>query len=162
MILDSISHWERYRSLSPGFVKAFEFLSRPESLRLEPSERGPRNSLRLPIEGDKIFSLVQRYDPKPIGEAMWEAHRKYIDLQFVAEGAEAMLWAPLASMRIVQAYDEANDFTKLAPQGSAPGQALRVCEGMFAIFMPHDAHAPGLAIEEDSREVKKIVVKIAV
>lgn len=163
MILDVLSNWERYRCLNPRFAAAFEFLSRPESLKLEPAEHGSQNSLRVPIQGDAVFALVQRYQPKAIKGAFWEAHRKYIDVQYVVEGAELMLWAPLASMTIMNAYDDARDFTRLAPKAcDETSRSLCVAAGMFTIFLPDDAHAPGLAIDGAAGEVKKIVVKVAV
>lgn len=163
MIVDVLANWERYRSVNRRFAAAFEFLSRPDLVGLEPPERGSPNSLRVPIQGDEIFALVQRYQPKPMHEAFWEAHRTYIDVQYVVEGAEVMLWAPLVTMNIVQDYDNARDFTKLAPKARAEAsQELRVLAGMFAIFMPDDAHAPGILSDSLPGEVKKIVVKVAV
>jgi biofilm protein TabA len=163
MIVDALANWERYRALNPRFAAAFEFLSKAGSQALEPAEHGSQNSLRVPIQGDAVFALVQRYRPKAMEDAFWEAHRRFIDVQFVVQGAELMLWAPLASMTTVNAYDEVRDFTKLAPSGcDETSRSLRVAAGMFAIFMPDDAHAPGIAIDDATGDVKKIVVKVAV
>jgi YhcH/YjgK/YiaL family protein len=163
MILDSLSNWGRYRSLNPRFAAAFEFLSNPKSLELEPVERGSQSSLRISIDDENVFALVQRYTPKDKKDAFWEAHRKYVDVQVMVHGEEVMLWAPLASMTVVKPYDGAKDFTQLSPKPMEDANvAVRVSALNFAIFFPHDAHAPGLATGVSRREVKKIVVKVAV
>lgn len=124
---------------------------------------GSENSLRVEIIGDDVFALVQRYTTKPPSEAFWEAHRTYIDVQCVIEGEEMMSHAPLHMMEVFQPYDETKDFAKLIPTANSPEPNwLRVSAGMFAVFFPHDAHMPGLAVDDTPHVVKKIVVKVRV
>lgn len=161
MILDSLSNASLYAGLGSRIAAAFAFLRQPQTVALEPAALGSHNSLRIDICGDDVFALVQRYETKLPTDTFWEAHRKYIDVQCVVEGIEMMNHAPLDSMRIVQPYDEEKDFMKLSPrENNAEPHVLRVAAGMFAIFMPHDAHMPGLAMNGVSSMVKKIVVKV--
>jgi YhcH/YjgK/YiaL family protein len=106
------------------------------------------------IEGADLFALIQRYDPKPREKARWEAHRKYIDVQYVFAGSELFGYAPLAQLHSV-AFDEAKDFHEL----KGDGDFLRVSAGTFLILFPQDAHMPGVA-GPACQFVKKIVVKI--
>ena len=48
---------------------------------------------KIPIQGDQVFALVQDNTTKPRAQGTWEAHRKYIDVQFVAAGVEEMGYA---------------------------------------------------------------------
>lgn len=159
MILDRLANRAMYQGLHGGIVRALEFLASPQALALEPAAPGGE-STRFDIEGDDIFALVQRYRTKSPSHTFWEAHRKYIDVQFVAEGAEMMGWLPLDSTGIVQAYDEARDFVMLEPCAEHQASFMHVARGMFAIFHPHDAHMPGLALNGVEAAVKKIVVKV--
>jgi YhcH/YjgK/YiaL family protein len=162
MILDRLEHSRLYAHLGDRIAAALAFLRHPETAAIEPPALGTENSLRIEICGSDVFALVQRYHTKSHDQAFWEAHRKYIDVQCVIEGAEAMGFAPLETMRIAQPYDDAKDFMKLTPRDSDALNFISVSAGSFAIFMPHDAHMPGLAIDGASREVKKIVVKVRV
>lgn len=163
MILDHLAHADRYRALGDRIAAALDFLRRPDTAALEPKAHGTEHSLRVAIEGDDVFALVQRYATKSFIETFWEAHRTYIDVQCVLEGFEMMACAPLEGMKVIQPYDEAKDYCKLAERdATGPMSFVRVTAGMFAVFMPHDAHMPGLTMFGDPREVKKIVVKVRV
>ncbi|NDG71800.1 MAG: DUF386 domain-containing protein, partial [Proteobacteria bacterium] len=65
---------------------------------------------RYEIDGDRVFALVQKYTTKPVESALYEAHRRYSDIQFIFSGRETILWAPLAAMsEQTMPYDEAKD-----------------------------------------------------
>ena len=89
MIADTLAQYHRYTSLSPRFAAAFNFLERlPADAALERHE----------IDGDNCFALVQAYNTKPLAQAKFEAHRKYIDIQFIQSGRETLLWSPLTAL----------------------------------------------------------------
>src|SRR4051812_21972239 len=140
MILDTFENAHRYKNLGERLGCALDFLAQPESRLLEPPATGSENSLRVAVRGDEIFALVQRYQAKSHAEAFWEAHRKYIDIQWVIEGVESMGHAHVDSLRTLREYDANKDYTMLSPpEGDQGNSMLRVSAGMFAIFMPHDA-----------------------
>jgi biofilm protein TabA len=151
MIFDTLSNSARYESLNSRFAKAFAYLRTVD---------GSQPLGRHDLDGDDCFALVQTYETKPQEKALFEAHRKYIDVQFIQSGRETILWAPLASMaEETMAFDESKDAAlwKLVPDTTA----LHVSAGHFAILFPEDAHAP--CIEWDQPEtVFKVVVKVAV
>ncbi len=109
------------------------------------------------IDGDRVFALVQEYATKPQDQCLWEAHRRYIDVQFVQSGLEAMGWAPIEQMSVSQKYDADND----AALFKGAGQLLQFPAGSFAIFLPHDVHMPCVAAG-NPQAVRKIVIKVAV
>ena len=151
MILDTLENSGRYEGLSAHFVKAFAFLRAVD---------GTQALGRHEIDGERVFALVQKYSTKPIESALFEAHRRYVDVQYVHAGRETILWAPLAAMQEeTMAYDAAKEAAlfKLVPDVTP----LHLSAGYFAVLFPEDAHAPCVVWEETS-EVFKVVVKVAV
>ena len=115
---------------------------------------------RYELDGDRIYVTVQRYKTKPEQECRPESHRRYADVQFVAEGQEFIGWCAFTpALKVTEPYNEEKDITfyeKLEPESS-----FVLTEGCFAILLPKDIHRPCCAIEEPS-SVLKVVVKIAV
>jgi YhcH/YjgK/YiaL family protein len=137
---------------SEGFARALAFLRRPGAAGLPDG--------RYELDGDKVFAMVQRYATAAQAEPRFEAHRKYIDVQFVAGGAEVIGWAPLGRLLVNEPYDGGKDVCFGAvPAGSWTPLLLRA--GELAVLRPEDAHAPRLAAGTPGAVVK-IVVKIAV
>lgn len=134
-----------------GLRKALDFLRRPG---IESLPDG-----RHEIDGDLVFALAQRYETLAAARPRFEAHRKYIDVQFIAAGAEVIGWAPLSSVRVDAPYDAAKDVCF----GEAAGgwTPVRLEAGQLAVLYPEDAHAPRLA-DGAPALVAKIVVKVAV
>jgi YhcH/YjgK/YiaL family protein len=103
-----------------------------------------------------VFALVQRYVTKPPAEGRWEAHRRYIDLQFVAAGQERIGYTHISRLT-ADPYDPERDLTWL----SGPGDLVTVPGGSFMLLWPQDAHMPGISVDRPE-PVTKMVIKIAV
>lgn len=149
MVTDSIEKAALYYGLGPGIEKALKFLQESDLSQLGVG--------RHMIEGDAFFVICIEYDTKPMAEGAWEAHRQYIDVQYVASGSERMGYTPLETLSESTEYDADKDIVFLTGEGSF----INAPRGTFAIFMPQDAHMPGMAISEPE-PVRKIVVKIRV
>lgn len=151
MILDSLTLWHRYAPLHPRLGHAFAFLE-----QVRPDIAIGRHE----IAGDDVFALVQRYQTRPIEGMQLEAHRRYIDVQYLVTGREAIHWAPLRDLaEATQAYDPVKDAGLYALSAVAVPVPLRA--GQFMMLFPDDAHAPCCCIDAPS-EVVKVVVKVAV
>ncbi len=148
MIVDHISNAGRYAALGPLFEQAFDFLRTTDPNALEPG--------RYSLAGDALFALVQSYHTKAPSEGFWEAHRRYIDLQFIAQGTERIGYAPLHRLEL-ESHDEQRDLSVLKGEGDF----LTLTDGCFMLLWPEDAHMPGLQADQ-SGPVRKIVFKIAV
>jgi biofilm protein TabA len=149
MILDTIDHSVRYEPLHPRLRLAFSFLR---------GMNGQEADGRHEIDGDDVFALVQRVITKPIAEVEFEAHRRYIDVQYLLEGEETILWAPISAItETVRLYDETKDVAKW--RLVHPHTPLRLRPGTFAIFYPEDAHSPCVAAPEPG-PVTKVVIKV--
>lgn len=148
MIYDTLEHAGQYRKLSGNLAKALDYLTGTE---LETVEAG-----RVEIDGERVFALFQSYETKPENDRP-EAHRKYIDIQYLIEGEELIGVAPLASMeRVAEAAPERDIWFYEGETAKLP-----LGGGRFAILFPQDAHAPCIAAGE-CRPVRKVVVKVAV
>ncbi len=148
MICDTLENSQIYAKLSPGLEKAFAFLNSNNLAVLEPG--------RMDLEGNSIYVMVQEYTSKPESEGKWEAHKRYIDVQYIISGTELIGFALLNTMKLGE-YNPEKDFQAM----TGSGQMLKLTAGDFAVFFPQDAHMPGL--EDGERAlVKKVVVKIAV
>ena len=88
--------------------------------------------------------------------ARLEAHRRYIDIQYTIEGNEEIGWMPLATAGSpANPYDDTRDIVFFDRR---PTTWLAVPEGTFAVFFPHDAHAP----LGGRGALKKAIMKVAV
>lgn len=112
------------------------------------------------IVNDDFFYMIQEYDTKEPAEARFEAHKNYVDIQYIVEGTESIELAPAAALEIEQAYNAESDvmFFKV------PKQAAKVVltAGSYAVIYPEDAHKPGVRVGDKPCRVKKIVGKVHV
>lgn len=150
MILDDLRRAVRYAALHPGLPCVFAFLrDAPEDIA----------DGRHEIEGERIYANVMSYETKPAATLVHEAHRRFIDVQFLLAGEECMRFTPEERLGAGQGYNAEKDY-ELFPAPIAPS-VLWVRAGQFALFHPGEGHQPGCAVEL-ARPIKKIVVKIAV
>jgi YhcH/YjgK/YiaL family protein len=148
IIINKLQHAERYFNVHPAFEKAFAFL-RQNGLAELPTGRHE-------IDSDRLFCMISKGPGRSRAEAKLEAHRKYIDIQYVIAGTDEMGWRPTADCKLTDtSYDADKDieFFKDKPDNWTPVPA-----GSFVIFFPKDAHAPLVS----SGEIHKVVLKIAV
>lgn len=112
---------------------------------------------RHDIDGNRIYALVQQYDTKPGEDGVWEAHRRYADVQFIAAGVEMLGYAPLGLLTPTQPYAEEKDVAFY----SGIGDFFTLKAGGFSVFFPQDAHMPCRSPDVPT-PVRKVVVKVAV
>lgn len=149
MIVDYIENAYLYIGLSDGLRKAFEII---KDKALSQKADG-----RYEVDGDKLYYIVQHYTTKPLEECKLEAHKKYIDVQFVVSGQEIIYHTPLNGLKIETPYDHTKDvaFYKVP----ADLTAINLRPGMSCILFPQDAHIPCCRINGPSN-VHKVVVKV--
>jgi YhcH/YjgK/YiaL family protein len=140
-----------YIGLHAGFAKAFEILT---DNTLAQKEDG-----KYAVDGEKIYYTIQRYTTKPLNEGYLEAHRKYIDIQFLLSGVEFLGYAPLKGLTTAEVYNPQKDIAFF----NTPKEITKVKlePGLFCILFPSDAHLPGCQINAPS-EVRKVVIKIQI
>jgi biofilm protein TabA len=138
-----------YIGLHADFAKAFEVL---RDKTLTQKEDG-----KYAVEGDKIYYTIQRYTTKPLSEGKLEAHRKYIDIQFLLSGEELLGYAPLKGLTVAEVYNPQKDIAFF----NTPKDITKVIlePGMFCLLFPDDAHLPCRQLA-GPEEVQKAVIKI--
>ena len=146
MVIDQLENASQYYGLGIRIEMALRYLQ----------ETDVQNAAadRYDIDGDKVYAMVQEYNSKPKAKGFWESHRKYLDVQYVAAGAEHMGYAPTVRLSPGE-YQEENDFIELA----GDGEFFHLREGFFCILAPQDAHMPGMAVDQPT-PVKKVVIKV--
>ena len=149
MIKDRLENSDNYKNISEGIRKGFNWLKNIDLLKIDDG--------RYDIEGDSIYANVQTYDTKET--ALFEAHKKYIDIQYMIKGEELVGVAPYTDCQITETYDENRDIEFMNCCGRCWHETLN--EGDFLIFFPNDAHQPSL-ISGEKRRVKKVVVKVRI
>ena len=131
--------------------KAFLFLKNPDLSRLEVK--------RYDLDGDNLYAPVSEYLTKNEEDAKFEAHRKYIDIQYVIAGAEQMSLAPMSMKKdVLVPYDPAKDVEFVTVTRKSDYKAT---PDKFFIFFPSDIHRPSVKIGENA-QVKKVVVKVKI
>ncbi len=148
MIFDSIKHCDAYKKLSPAFEKAFAFLQKAETDSL------PIGTYE--IDGKRVYAMVQEPALRGWEECVWEAHRRYADIQYIISGEERLGFCDVDSLQISEAYDEAKDAMFLTGEG---GSAIAKA-GDFMVFLPQDAHKPCIRPCPETLTNRKIVVKV--
>ena len=148
MVLDTLSSATRYTPLHRSFAAAFAFLR-----TLDPATIAPG---KYNIDGENVYASVSLGPGKEESDAQLEAHRTYIDVQYVVRGTERMGWRHLDGCTHVSVpYDATADVEFFA---DAPATWVTVHPGSFVIFFPADAHAPMVSTDT----IFKIVVKVQV
>src|SRR5574338_1247150 len=101
MIIYKLSNSHLYFGPGERINKAFAYLKETDFSKIELG--------KYEIDGDNIFALVNEYKTKDESEGKLEAHKKYVDVQFVAKGKELMGYAPLEIQTVIDPYNEQND-----------------------------------------------------
>ena len=149
MILDQLPNASVYVGVNDGLSLAFRYLAENDFADVEPG--------RYERDGEAVYAMVQQYDTKPIEEGNWEAHRKYLNVQYVSSGVERMGYAPLSTLNAGQ-YHEDDDYLLLEGEGIF----LPMPAGTFVVLHPQDAHIPGMVAGTTPEPVRKVVVKVRV
>ncbi len=150
MILDSLAHCANYLPLHPLFPAAFDYLK-----KFDPCTPDGKHE----IDGKRLFALVQRYDTVPEEAKAWEAHRLYADIQYIVSGRERILHAPVEELQSSLPYDAAKDLEKFRNTGVKTVSSGVIPAGSFGIYLPQDAHKPGVMVD-GPEPVLKVVIKV--
>lgn len=106
---------------------------------------------------DYFYYTVQDYNSFLDGEARYESHRKYIDIQWIVRGEERLFVTNRRNLKACTEYDANKDviyYNKTNQQSS-----LILKAGSCAILFPDDAHMPGSVFGRT--RILKIVGKVS-
>lgn len=150
---EDINEFDNHYSINKDtWDKAFDWLKTTDLNQIA--------SGKYEIDGVMAFASVAEYDSKNRDDIKFEAHKKYIDIQYVVKGREMIGVAPLSGARIIEEYNEDKDIAFYEiPETECKYYIAE--PGKYFIFFPGDAHRPGILLNE-STMVKKVVVKIRI
>jgi YhcH/YjgK/YiaL family protein len=148
MLLAKLESSHRYENMHPLFPEAFKFIRENKGNDLPTG--------RIPLQSERLIAVVESRSGKKPGEALLEAHRNYIDIQYTISGQEEIGWKYTNDCtQIEQPYDPEKDVEFYADQ---PSLWLPMQTDMFVVFFPEDAHAPFVA----ESHIRKFIIKIAI
>lgn len=106
-----------------------------------------------------IYVNVESYTTQKVEERRFEAHKRYVDIQFILSGDENIVVAPLEKLRVCNAYVPANDIVFYYT--CAEGEPVHLNAGDALLLMPEDGHMPCVSADEAQPvQVRKAVAKI--
>ena len=133
MIYDKIDNWELYAGISEDLRLGLEYLKNMSpDVELGVRELSPR-----------VKAIVSEYTTKEENGNGYEAHREWIDIQYLLKGSEKICCLSLEYLKETKAYDADKDAAFYEEAGVA-GLEMMVGDGYFAVFFPQDGHEPGL------------------
>jgi YhcH/YjgK/YiaL family protein len=148
MIKDSLKRANTYYGISENLKTGFEWIK--------------NNDLKNMADGryeisDKIYANLQSYLTKD--NAPYEAHRDYIDIQYMVDGEELSGVTDYSNCSIKEEYNKEKDIEFLSCNSEE--EFCKIRAGEFFVFFPHDAHKPALKVNEN-KNVKKVIVKVKI
>ena len=150
MIYDKIDNIETYAGISSDILLGLKWLRDVNSdiangvYEINPS----------------VKAIVSEYTTKEINGNGYEAHREFIDIQYLISGEEVVNSLPLEYLNELKAYNKESDAAFYVETGIKP-QELLLGNGYFAILFPQDGHMPQLCVNTPGF-VKKVVVKVII
>lgn len=150
MIIDNIQNLPRYAGDNETLLLAYDFIMN--------YKKHPLACGRYELDGNRCFAFVQKYEtvsPKKD----YEAHERYLDLQYIIRGTEKMHWTSKDNLRCTASMDAQKDIAFYTEKDGATPCELVVHADEFAIFYPQEPHKPG-CFTHAPETVEKIVVKI--
>ena len=148
MIFDTLNNVDNYKGLGRVYT-ALKFLSETDFTEIDLG--------RYELDGDNIFYMVQSYDTDP-SKTVSEAHRKYIDIQFMVDGEEIIGVADISCEKELTEAKEENDVWFY----NCKTEPLTLSAGKYMVLYPNDLHCPGVATNGKALTCRKVVVKVKV
>ena len=106
------------------------------------------------------YANVHTYLTRAEPDCLWESHAQTVDVQCVITGEEGIRWLPVRALRgPLRTYTDRDRLEWAPPAETTTLLTLRA--GMFAIFLPGEAHCPMIALDAPM-PIRKAVVKIPV
>ena len=99
MIYDKLNNIAFYRGLSTDIYEGLLFLN----TATKDLEKG------VYVINPRVKAIVSDYNTKEVNEYGYEAHREYIDIQYLISGEEQICCLPLEYLNEIKSYNEEKD-----------------------------------------------------
>ncbi len=107
---------------------------------------------RYDLNENGLFVNIQTYMTNPRENQKYEAHKRYIDVQYIINGKEGFCLEDMDKMdssTIVAPYSEESDIMFFS--NVTKGKYYELSSGEFLIMTPECAHMPGIAVGTPSK-----------
>jgi len=105
---------------------------------------------------ENTYAKVQEYTT--VSTKDFEAHKDFIDIQYIINGQEIIEVAPTSKAgEVTMPYSKEKDCILYASAQDV--DEIFVTPEVFCILFPHEAHKPGITFENPS-EIRKVIVKV--
>lgn len=147
MVYDKIDNIETYKGLSEDIYEGLKYL------------KGASPDLACGVHeiNPRVKAIVSEYETKAVNENGYEAHKKFIDIQYLLQGNEKNCCLPIEKLKKTRPYKE--EIEAAFYKADICTQEVFLGDGYFAIYYPQDGHMPGLSVD-GLEKVKKVVVKV--
>ena len=130
--------------------QALEYLNKTDLNKLE---------LGKHVINEWLYINVQEYMTQNISDCRYESHKKYVDIQMMINGIEAIETCDIDKLELETEYSDENDVMFWKKKN---GQMRSVItNNSYVILYPQNAHMPCIAVNE-SVKVKKLVAKVLI
>ncbi len=130
--------------LNNRIIEGLEFLSKTDFSKLTDGRH---------VISDYMYVNVETYQTK--SDALYEAHRDYIDIQYIISGKEKIGVTKYSDCTENTPYDKERDIEFL----NGEGEFYPMRTGDYMILYPTDAHKPSISLNKQTT-VRKAVVKV--
>ena len=126
-----------------------------EHVKAHVSEETPPG--KYDIDGNNVFYMISEDTTEPLVARLAEYHVRYLDIQIVLRGQEAMTFStrPAGAPDIDWLTEKDIAFLPAGEQE----KTVILNEGDFVVFYPGEVHKPLCAVDEPAK-VRKAVVKM--
>ena len=149
MIYDKLDNLNIYKNISADMYAGLKFLQ-----QIDPDITAGVHPIT-----PKVKAIVSEYETKRQNELGYEAHKKYIDIQYLLKGSEKIACLPIEKMQETKPYCKDKDAAFYT--ANIKSQEMIIGDGYFAIFFPQDGHMPQLCLDKPMK-VKKVVIKVEI
>lgn len=118
-------------------------------------QKGRFEKGKYEISGKEQFGIDLIYSTQEQSKALWEAHRKYLDIHIVLEGEEFIHISDIKTMISSREYEDDYELFEGYAQHS-----IYLKPGYFLVLFPYEVHRTCIKVNE-SVIVKKKVYKMA-
>lgn len=152
MFAGNLSQYEKELPFLPASIRPWiEKLASLDFSELAPGrhELGGLNYMNIDVT-----------ETAPSADRLMEAHRDYIDIQYVIDGEEIIGWQPLAGVGAVVDDSKAEADAWFYAPPREQDTLIAMTPGVYAVFTPNDGHRCLCAPDGQGRAIRKAILKI--
>ena len=130
--------------------KTLEYLNNMDLKNLESGKH---------VINEWLYINVQEYMTKNISDCKYESHKKYVDIQMMINGIEALETSDVDKLELETEYNEESDVMFWKRKNNQ--MRTVITDKSYVILYPQNAHMPCIAVDKPVK-VKKLVAKVLI